>query len=375
MTAALRVLYVSPRATIGGPERLMLDLVAGHDRAVVEPAVCFLEDGPLAEVCRRDLGVATHVLPATARDRRRPGRRLVQAVADTVARSGAHLVHSATAAGHLAGGRAARRLGVRAVWFQHRLASWRSQVDRAAALVRSALIFATAAGAAEQQRRVNPLRRRIAVVHPGTRLPTTSRSERRERGRAALGLGDDAYVVGVVGRLIPEKGHATVLKATASLCRARTARLVIVGAPLPGAGERYGAELRALAKQLGIADRVSFVGTQQDMGDCLAALDVAVCAASRKPFSMNAVEALAAGTALVAGEEAGVAEIVTPGEDALLFPAGDHEALAAALLFLCDDPDRRASLAAGGERTARTRFDMAATVRKVEALYRDLGVA
>lgn len=373
MNLPVRVLYVSPRATIGGPERLTLDLVALHDRAVVEPAVCFLEDGPLAETCRSELGAPTYVVPASARDRTRPGRRVVQAIADLVASSRTQLVHSATAAGHLAGGRAAKRAGVSAVWFQHRLASWRNRVDRAAALVRSSLIFATAARAAEQQRRLNLFRRKIAVVHPGTRLPLEPRAERRERGRAALGIGDHTFVVGVVGRLVPEKGHITVLRAAASLCHARPACLLIVGAPPPGAPDRYGAELSARAAELGIGDRVSFAGSLQDMGDCLAALDVAVCAASRKPFSINAVEALAAGTALVAGEEAGIAEVVTPGSDALVFPGGDHEALAAALLFLCDHPERRAALADQGARTARTRFDVLTMVRRVEALYRDLG--
>ena len=50
MTHPLRVLYVSPRATMGGPERLTVDLIALHDREIVDPSVCFLEDGPLAEL-------------------------------------------------------------------------------------------------------------------------------------------------------------------------------------------------------------------------------------------------------------------------------------------------------------------------------------
>ena len=91
--------------------------------------------------------------------------------------------------------------------------------------------------------------------------------------------------------------------------------------------------------------------------------------ASRKPFSITAVEVLAAGTPLVAGAEAGIAEIVTPGRDALVFAGGDHEALATMLLALCDAPERRSELGAEGERTARERFDVTAMVRRIEALY------
>ncbi|MGA2384882.1 MAG: glycosyltransferase family 4 protein [Gemmatimonadales bacterium] len=369
MSEPLRVLYVSPRATMGGPERLTLDLLALHDRALVEPAVCFLEDGPLVELCRHDLGVTTYVVPATVRERTRPGRRAVRAIADVVALSRTELVHSATAAGHVAGGRAAKRAGVPAMWFQHRIATWRHHVDRAAAFVKSRLIIATSERAAQHQRRVNPLRRSIAVVHPGTRLPNESREQRRERGRAALGIDADVFVAGAVGRLVPEKDHPTILRAAASLIHARPARLVLLGSPPPGAPKRYGDDLRRLAADLGIADRVTFAGSRADMEDCLAALDVAVCAASRKPFSITAVEVLAAGTPLVAGEEAGVAEIVTPGRDALVFPSGDHEALAAMLLALCDAPERGAALAGEGERTARERFEVTGMVRRIEALY------
>jgi glycosyltransferase involved in cell wall biosynthesis len=88
-----------------------------------------------------------------------------------------------------------------------------------------------------------------------------------------------------------------------------------------------------------------------------------------RPFSITAVEVLAAGTPLVAGEEAGVAEIVTPGRDAFVFPTGDHEALAAMLLALCDAPERGVALGAEGERTVRERFEVTAMVRRIEALY------
>ena len=372
MNHPLRVLYVSPRATMGGPERLTVDLLALHDREVVDPSVCFLEDGPLAELCRSDLAVTTYVVPASARDHTQPGRKAVRAIADVVTLSGTELVHSTTAAAHLAGGRAAKVAGVPAVWYQHRLAAWGNRVDRSAALVRSRLILATSERAAERQRKVNPFRRTITVVHPGTRLPKEPRPVRRARGRAALGLPEDVFVAGVVGRLVPAKDHPTALRAVASLCHARPARMVIVGAPVPGVHDRYGAELRRLAQDLGIADRVTFTGARPDMEDCLAALDVAVCPASQKPFSMNVVEALAAGTPLVAGTASGAAEIVTHGLDALVFPTGDHEALAAALLSLCDDPARRWTLGEEGMRTAHERFDAAAMVRAIEALYHHL---
>ncbi len=114
-------------------------------------------------------------------------------------------------------------------------------------------------------------------------------------------------------------------------------------------------------------------GFRDDVPDCLAALDVAVHAStSPEPFGLGLIEAMAAGTALVAADGGATREIVTPGVDGLLTPPGDHEALATALLALCDDEPRRLSLAEQGERTARQRFDAVLMTRAVEHAYQDL---
>jgi len=370
----MRILYVSPHAALGGAERVTMDLVGGHDRAAAEPSVCFLGEGPLVEHCRAVLQMPTFVLPRPHLRSFGQRRRTVRALAGLVREHRIDLVHSAMAWGHAFGGRAAAKADRPAVWYQHNRASWGSGVEVAAALVRARVILANSAFTAAEQHRVNPRRTPITVVHYGTTVPAEPREARRARGRAALGLAEEDFAVGIAARLQRWKGQDVVLRAAASLLRAReNARLLVIGGSLFGLEPEYAGELRRLADSLGIADRVAFTGFRDDIPDCLAALDVVVHASVQpEPFGLALIEAMAAGTALVAADAGAVREIVTPGSDGLLVPPGDHEALAVALLALYDDREMRWRVARAGERTARERFDVGVMTRRIEAVYAEI---
>lgn len=369
----LRILYVSPYAEMGGAERTVVDLIALHDRAAVEPSVVFLHDGPLVATCRDELGVPTSLIPAPRFRRVLRAHRARAALTQLIAQERVDLVHSTMAWGQLFGGRAAQRARTPNVWFQQTTPE-RGALDLAAALVPTRAIIANSEFTAATQRRVNPLRRRVEVIHLGTRLDPEPRGARRRRGREALGIGPADFAVGIAGRLQRWKGQDVVIRAAASLIHARPqARLFVIGGGLFGLDAGYDAELKRLAADLGIADRTVFTGHRDDVGDCLAALDVVVHASVHpEPFGLALIEAMAAGTALVAADAGAAREIVTQGADGLLTPPGDPEALAAALLDLCDDPARRGALAAAGARTVRERFDATMMTRKMEALYRSV---
>jgi glycosyltransferase involved in cell wall biosynthesis len=340
----------------------------------VEPSVCFLHDGPLVGQCRDRLGLPTYTVNAPPLRNVLQRRRAVRTIADLIEAGSVDLVHSAMAWGHLYGGKAARKAGRPAVWFQHVGASWGSTIEAWASFVPARAIIVNSEFTASGQRRVNPRRAKVEVIHPGTRIPAEPRAVRRARGREALGIASDEFAVGIAARLQSWKGQDVVIRAAASLCRARQpARLFIIGDALFGLEADYAASLPRLAVELGIHERVTFTGFRDDVPDCLAALDVAIHAStSPEPFGLGLIEAMAAGTALVAADGGAVREITTPGVDAIVTPPGDHEALATALLALCDDPERRQSLAAEGASTARERFDAVEMTLKVEELYQSL---
>jgi len=369
----MKVVYVSPHATRGGAERVTMDLVALHDRREVEPVLLFLSGGPLVEEAHR-LGVEAQVLAmphmrnvlAAGRAKRVLARRLADLKPD--------LVHAVMAWGHGYAGAAARMAKVPAVWFQHDVPDFRRPESLLAALTPARCILANSMQTANAQRRFNPRRVRIEVVHPGTRLPGEFRAVRRRRGRAGLQFDPDDYVVGMVARLARGKGHATLLRAAKSLCAARKdARVVIAGGPAFGLDADYPAELMRLAGELGITDKVRFTGHTEATTDVISALDAAVHVPDApESFGLAVVEAMAAGTAVVAGDAGAVREIVEPGVTGLLVPPGDHEALATALLALHDDRDLRENIARAAASAARTHFDAVEMTRRVERLYKEL---
>ena len=181
---------------------------------------------------------------------------------------------------------------------------------------------------------------------------------------------DERFVVGMVGRIARWKGQDVFLRAFAQAFRDGTELAVIVGEAMFGDDEvRYGEELRALAGELGIADRVEFRGFRDDVWVELEAMDVLAHASlSAEPFGQVIVEAMLAGVPVVAAAGGGPSEIVTDGVDGLLYPAGDVDALALALERLRGDGVLRARFSEAGAVRAQN-FSPRAAAGGVMALY------
>jgi len=142
-----------------------------------------------------------------------------------------------------------------------------------------------------------------------------------------------------MGRLHPNKGFDVLLRAMALLPRGHLY--------LAGAGPEETA-LRALAAELGITDRVSFLGWRRDIGALLAAVDVFICSSRHEPLGNIVLEAWSATKPVIAAAAQGPSELINDGADGLLVPREDAPALAAAIATLAENADRAAALAAAG---------------------------
>jgi glycosyltransferase involved in cell wall biosynthesis len=126
----------------------------------------------------------------------------------------------------------------------------------------------------------------------------------------------------------------------------------VVGAALFGEYD-YAASLRDLASELGVSDRVEFVGFVPAVGTELARLDVLVVPSLvPEGFGLTVIEGMAAGLPVVAPDAGGPADIVTDGVDGVLVPPGDAVALASALRRLASDPPTRQRLGDAARRRA-----------------------
>lgn len=170
-----------------------------------------------------------------------------------------------------------------------------------------------------------------------------------------------------VGRLAPQKRPALALRSLAELERRAPglARLEIAGD-----GELRD-ELQSLARELGIEDRVSFLGVRSDVPDLLARAHCLLLTSGYEVCPTAVLEAMAAGVPVVVTPSGGIDELVRHGETGLI-TRDDPEQVAGALHELLRDPERAAALGAEGRRTARSSYRRDLPAQRLHALYGEI---
>ena len=218
---------------------------------------------------------------------------------------------------------------------------------------------------------IPPYRR--SVIYDGIDLERLNLAASGRNFRNRFGIPEQAFVVGLVGLLMPWKGQRLFLEA-APMLRGRIPELkmLIVGGA-PHECLEYQAELRETVRRRGLEDIVVFTGHVDDMPPVYNALDVVVSASLQpEPLGTVVIEAMAMGRPLIAPAHGGGAEMNTDGATALLFEPGDAAALSNAVLRLHASPSLRQRLGAAARDRALRNFDIARHVEGVEAVYRAL---
>lgn len=207
---------------------------------------------------------------------------------------------------------------------------------------------------------------RLRVVYPPV---DTSKFYRRDAAllRAQLG-GPDDFVVGSIGRFVPEKGVDLLLRAAAQL--PETFVLALGG---QGPCE---AELHALADELKLGDRVKWLGRipSDDVPLYMSAYDALVLASRSIPvwqeqFGRVLPEAMVCGTPVVGSSCGAIPDVI--GDAGLVFPENDHAALAECLLKLGSDAGLRQDLIRRGLQRAREEFTMEVMTRRLVGVLQE----
>jgi glycosyltransferase involved in cell wall biosynthesis len=183
----------------------------------------------------------------------------------------------------------------------------------------------------------------------------------RARARAELGIPACDWVIGTAARLAPEKDQATLLRGAAAALR-RGAHLLVAGE-----GPERPA-LEALAKKLGIGDRVRFLGAVADIPGLLRALDVFALSSLIEGLPGSMLEAMATELPVVATSVGGVVDAIRNGENGYRVPSCDPAALGAALDLV--EADRQAAREMG--RRAREWVLRRYAARRMHAEYASL---
>jgi glycosyltransferase involved in cell wall biosynthesis len=184
--------------------------------------------------------------------------------------------------------------------------------------------------------------------------------------RAQYGIAPGEVVLSQVGRISRAKGQRDLIEALALLPRDLNYRCLIVG---EGSQRR---RLEQLAIRRGLEGKVLFCGFRPDIPGVFAGTDVMLLPSRGEPFGLAVVEAMLSNVAVIAARAGGVPEIITHGQDGLLFEAGDVPALAAQIQRLVTDAELRRRLAKAGCATAHARFLVSRALDETEAYYREI---
>jgi glycogen synthase len=207
----------------------------------------------------------------------------------------------------------------------------------------------------------------LAVVHNAVD-PDAWRTSADDRttARAAMGVSVDAPLIVLAGRVEWEKGGDVAIRALPRIRRQHPGTHLVVA----GTGSQQ-EPLAQLARRHRVVRSVRFAGhlADNELAALLGTADIALVPSSYEPFGMVALEAGAAGTPVIAGAAGGLPEIVTSGENGLLVPPRDPQALADAAGAILDDPDLGARLVRTARRDIETRFIWPVAARATEKVY------
>lgn len=396
----MKIAFIEQEARMGGVEYTTLRVAQSLDKSKFDPIIICPEEGDLSRLTR-EAGLRVQIVPRPAFSSvssfeggryslnsfgflftawgvmvaaGKLKKRLRNERVDVVVTKGL--------LAHFYGGIAARQLGLPCVWVVQ------EEVDakRAGGLFRWILAMGSRALASrivvdadallEQFNVSFQPRKDIQVIYNGIDaeqfLPFTA----AERGAAKqfYGISPQTLVIGQAGRIVPLKGQAVVLQAFACLAREfPNVCLLFVGAPLFGFQD-YEENLHAQVRALGLADRVRFAGFIPDVRQGLAAMDIFVHASLETDSPLAVMEAMSCGLPVIASAVRGTTEMIVVEKDALLFPPGDVEALAAALKQVLASPQMREDLGKCARASVIEHFSLSASVAQFQSLLEGLHV-
>ncbi len=208
---------------------------------------------------------------------------------------------------------------------------------------------------------------KVVVIYNGLDLDSLQTGEEAlERVKKEVGASNETFVVSMVARLVPAKGHEHLFIAGQGLERlVKNLQVLVVG------GGSYKAELEERVRNLGLK-KVRFLGERRDVPYLLKASKVSVLPSMKEGFSNVVLESMAARVPVVASDVGGVREAIEPCYSGFVVNYGAHRELEKVLLLLHSLPALRKSVGAHGGRRVERRFTVEVMAEKTKELYLNL---
>lgn len=370
----LRVLHIISDTNIGGAGRHLVTFLENYDRARLAVWVLCPPASMLLEQCAA-AGVETLTSPYLAGDRSFSGRGMVGLIRELraiVKKYRIDIVHThASFSGRLA----AKAAGVKhIVYTKHRM-DWQAPRGLIKKQVTTLLnnltyhrVIAVSKAVKDDLCQSGVPEDKITLIYNGIDV-------KKFRAQAGGGspnpwpeIGKKRRVVGIVGRLEPEKGHRYFLEAAAIILKKREDVFFIV----VGTGSLAG-ELAGLARRLRISEHVLFTGYQDQIAEFIAKMDVLVIPSLTEAFGIIMLEGMCLAKPCVASAVGGLVEIAgEDGRTAFLIPPADAKAIAAKVIFLLEHPELAQAMGARAVTEVEQKFTAEKMAGEITSLYYEL---
>lgn len=212
---------------------------------------------------------------------------------------------------------------------------------------------------------------RVVIIPRGvdmSRFESLNSQQARAELCDSLGLTHDTFLILNVGRQVPQKGQVYAVRAMAALLRD------VPNSAFLSAGSRgpMSDRLKDEADQLGVSDRVFWLGVRSDIPALLGACDAFVFPSLYEGLGVSLLEAMAAGVPSVTTDIAPMTEVITDRESGLLVKPQHPEEIASALRELANDPELRTKLGGAARLHIETGYASSTTAAMIESVYRDV---
>lgn len=348
----------------GGAERMFIELLLRLKESFNVSVVCIRDKGELAHLLE-EKSIKVHV--SYFKGRFAPKSLLN--LASLLKRENIHIVHTHMYRPNISGtiGAFIARTPV-IISHVHTVHQWDTKrqifMDRIITGIRDKTIVVSEEVKKAYLEKVNPNPEKIKVIYNGVD-PKIYKIEKKLSGiRAELNIQDGIPVIGIAGRLAPEKDHITFLEAAKIVLDSNPrACFLIVG---KGPEEK---NIKAYIEKLNLKDKVKIVGYREDIPQVLSALDIFVLSSVREGFSLAILEAMAAGKPVIATDVGGNKEAVVDGETGFIVPKKDPSSMASKILSLVCNPDLRAMMGENGCQRVAKKFSIENMVSETADLY------
>lgn len=362
--------YLLPDVKLGGSEKHVIRLASGlRKRGYRTGIVCFFQEGSLASEVRNE-GIPFVCLKAPGSWGPIASLRLFEWLRS----NRVDILHTYLFGFHLFAGLPARLAGVPVILSSRRgraVTHWQKRrerwLDHLGNLFVDRVVCCSRESAQWTLEHEKIQQDKVVTIHNGIDESRFSPKPLSLETRRRIGIPGDALLVGTVANFSAEKGYPYLIEAAEWVLKENPrAWFLLVGhGPLQE-------EIRRRAGRIPEHGRIIFAGCRSDVADLVNAMDIFVLASVIEGFPNVLLEAMAMARPVVATRVGGIPELIDSGENGLLVPSRDAEALAQGILSLIADRSRTVEMGAQGREKIKKNFNQERMVDQYEALYLSL---